>query len=68
MTSRPRRIGDTIGETPDWAPHERPMIPGSPSTPDMPPQTRVAFGLTGLLLGVTGGMGTAILSANLPAI
>lgn len=44
------------------------MIPGSPSTPDMPASRRLAFGLTGLLLGVTGGMGTAILSANLPVI
>lgn len=63
-----KKIGEPIGEMPDWAPHERPMIPGSPSTPDMPAPRRLAFGLTGLLLGVTGGMGTAIISTNLAAI
>jgi MFS family permease len=68
MAIAARKLGEIIGETPDWAPHERPMIPGSPSTPHMPPTTRVAFGLTGLLLGITGGMGTAIVTANLPAI
>lgn len=67
MTAR-RRIGDPIGETPDWSPQERPMIPGSPSTPDMSATRRLAFGVTGLLLGITGGMGTAIVSANLSAI
>ncbi|MGH8074926.1 MAG: MFS transporter [Lysobacter sp.] len=68
MARARRRIGEVIGAVPDWAPHERPMIPGSPSTPDMPPTRRLAYGLTGLLLGTTGGMGTAIVSTNLSAL
>lgn len=68
MTAPVRQYGDPIGETPDFAPHERPMIPGSPSTPDMPTSRRVWFVLVGLLIGVTGGIGSSIVSANLPTI
>lgn len=46
-------------------PHERPMMPGSPATPDHPTGRRIAYGLIGLLLGLTGGLGTALVSANI---
>ena len=68
MTAKARRYGDPIGETPNWAPHERPMIPGSPSTPDMPASRRVWFAVIGLLIGITSGIGSSIVSANLPAL
>lgn len=53
---------------PDWEPHERPMFPGSPSTPAHPTARRVAYLLVGLLVGITGALGTALVSVNLPVI
>ncbi len=49
----------------DWAPHERPMMPGSPSTPLHPTRRRIAFGLVGALIAITGGLGNALVTANL---
>ncbi|MFF7709382.1 MFS transporter [Pseudomonas sp. NPDC007930] len=48
-----------------WQPHERPTLPGSPSTPLHSPRKRLAFFLVGLLVGITGGLGNALVSANL---
>ncbi|MFT4192230.1 MAG: MFS transporter [Comamonas sp.] len=63
-----RQLGAVIGELPDWKPHERPAIPGTPATPDFPTPVRIGYGLAGLLLGLTGGFGTALVGVNLPAI
>ncbi|MDI1366472.1 MAG: MFS transporter [bacterium] len=60
--------GQQIGQTPDWLPHERPMLPGSPSTPDFPTRFRIVHGLISLLIGVTGSLGAALVQVNLPAI
>ncbi|AIG01782.1 putative transmembrane efflux pump protein [Pseudomonas fluorescens] len=49
-----------------WQPHERPNLPGSPSTPDHPPLKRWAFALVGVLVALTGGLGNALVIANLP--
>ena len=48
-----------------WLPHERPMMPGSPSTPLHPWRLRVAYAVVGLLISITGGMSNALVSANL---
>ncbi len=48
-----------------WQPHERPSLPGSPSTPLHPPQKRWLFALVGLLVAITGGLGNALVIANL---
>ena len=48
-----------------WLPHEKPTIPGSPSTPLHPPLTRLAYGAVGLLVAITGGLGNALVTANL---
>ncbi|MDO7896910.1 MFS transporter [Pseudomonas citrulli] len=48
-----------------WLPHEKPSMPGSPSTPLHPPLKRLAFGLVGLLVAITGGLGNALVTANL---
>ena len=48
-----------------WEPHERPNLPGSPSTPLHSNPKRLAFALVGLLVGVTGGLGNALVTANL---
>lgn len=60
--------GEQIGPTPDWLPHERPFLPGSPSTPYFPVQFRVIHGLISLLIGITGSLGQALIQVNLPAI
>lgn len=48
-----------------WAPHERPTLPGSAPTPEHHPRLRVAYGLIGLLVGLTGGLGNALVTVNL---
>lgn len=49
----------------DWAPHEKPAILGSPSTPIHSAPRRVAYGLVGLLVCLTGALGNAVVTANL---
>ncbi|MBS0971392.1 MFS transporter [Chimaeribacter arupi] len=49
----------------EWAPHERPMMPGSPSTPLHPWPKRLAFGFVGILVAITGSLGNALVTANL---
>uniref|UniRef100_UPI00384BB9EA MFS transporter n=1 Tax=Pseudomonas sp. NPDC087358 TaxID=3364439 RepID=UPI00384BB9EA len=49
----------------DWAPHERPTLPGSPSTPLHPTSKRLAFAIVGIIVALTGGLGNALVVANL---
>ncbi|WP_343551834.1 MFS transporter [Pantoea sp.] len=49
----------------EWLPHEKPMLPGSPSTPLHSPSKRIAFGIIGLLISITGALSNALVSANL---
>ncbi|MDU1572888.1 MAG: MFS transporter [Pantoea sp.] len=49
----------------EWLPHEKPMLPGSPSTPVHSPPKRIAFGLIGLLISLTGALSNALVTANL---
>lgn len=66
---RPRpKLGDVTSEILDWGPHEYPAIPGTPSTPDMSARRRLAYGLVGLLLGITSGVGVALVGVNLSVI
>jgi len=51
---------------PDWEEHEKPTLPGSASMPWHPPHRRLAYALVALLVGITGGLGNALVSANLP--
>ena len=51
-------------ETWAYAPHERPAMPGSPGSPAHPRRRQVAYALTGILLGLTGGFGNALVAAN----
>ncbi|WP_455813363.1 MFS transporter [Pseudomonas graminis] len=41
------------------------MLPGSPSTPLHPPHKRIAFGIVGLLICITGALSNALVTANL---
>lgn len=49
----------------EWLPHEKPMLPGSPSTPHHPVHRRINFLLIGMLVTITGGLGNALVSVNL---
>jgi MFS family permease len=49
----------------EWHPDEKPMLPGSPSTPDHPNWLRVVYLLVGILVTLTGGLGNALVSVNI---
>jgi hypothetical protein len=53
-----KRFRDFLAEE-EWtfAPHEVPMMPGSPGSPAHPYSRRVAYALIGILVGLTGGFG-----------
>ena len=53
---------------PNWTPEERPMLPGSPAAIYHRPSVRAAYAAVGVLVGITGGLGNALVSANLPQI
>ncbi|KAB2900757.1 MAG: MFS transporter [Burkholderiaceae bacterium] len=53
---------------PDWEEHEKPSLPGSPSMPHHEPWVRACYGLVAVLVSLTGGLGNALLMANLPSI
>lgn len=46
-------------------PHERPSLPGSPATPDHPTLRRAGYFSIGALIGITGGLGNALVLVNL---
>ncbi|PDO89956.1 MFS transporter [Kosakonia sacchari] len=49
----------------EWQPHEKPMLLGSPSTPYHSTTRRIAYGVVGLLVCMTGALGNAMVTANL---
>lgn len=49
----------------EWAAGEKPMLPGSPSTPQHPSHKRIAFGIIGLLISITGALSNALVTANI---
>jgi MFS family permease len=61
-------MAEYLKPNPDWEPHEKPAIPGSASMPWHPPPVRVAYAAVAVLVGITGGLGNALVSANLPQI
>ena len=48
----------------DFLPHEIPAIPGSPGSVEHQLRHRIAYGVIAVLLGLTGGFGNALISAN----
>ncbi|MCW1404009.1 MFS transporter [Novosphingobium sp. MW5] len=50
----------------EFKPHERPTLPGSPANPDHPRRRRQAYLGIGILIGLTGGLGNALVAVNLP--
>lgn len=53
---------------PDWEEHEKPALPGSPAMPWHAPWERACYALVAVLVGLTGGLGNALFTANLPTI
>ena len=49
-----------------FKPNEQPFVPGSPYSPEHPVRRMIAYGLIGVLAGLTGGLGNALVTANLP--
>jgi MFS family permease len=48
-----------------FKPHERPTLPGSPANPDHPLSRRIGYFAIGALIGITGGLGNALVTVNL---
>lgn len=49
-------------------PHEQPLIPGSPATPDHPLRRRQAYFAIGIFLGLVSGLQNGLLLANLTVL
>lgn len=69
-TSRGRRWLGGRDAVDDWVPqpHERSPIPGSPASPAHPFERRLAFAAISALVGITGGLGNGIVTANLSSL
>jgi len=63
------RVRDFLREE-QWtfAAHELPALPGSPGSPDHPTRRKIAYGLIGVLLGLTAGFGNSLITANTYAL
>ena len=61
-------MAQLLRPTPNWEEHEKPTLPGSASMPYHTPAVRLAYALVAILVGITGGLGNALVSANLPTI
>ncbi|MGF6872801.1 MFS family permease [Paraburkholderia sp. MM5477-R1] len=48
-----------------FKPHERPTLPGSPYNPEHPRSRRMGYFAIGCLLGITQGLGNALVTVNL---
>lgn len=61
-------MAQLLKPTPNWEEHEKPTLPGSPAMPYHRPAVRAAYACVALLVGITGGLGNALVTANLPTI
>jgi MFS family permease len=61
----PARLRKFLSEE-DWAfaEHEKPVIAGSPGSPAHPLERQIGYAAIGVLLGLTGGLGNSLISAN----
>jgi MFS family permease len=66
MSNANTKVGFFREQVWDFAPHERSPLPGSPANPEHPTNRRVIYGMIGVLIGVTAGLGTALIAVNLP--
>jgi MFS family permease len=66
MNDAGKSIGFFREQVWEFAPHERSSLPGAPATPEHPAGRRALYGAIGTLIGVTAGLGTALIAVNLP--
>jgi len=57
-----------VEQPPDWEEHERPAMPGSPARLQHTLARRLAYVAVGLFVGLVGGLGNGLVTANLTAI
>ena len=58
----------SAGPAYSFGPNERPMVAGGPFNPSHPRWRRIAYFFIGILTGITGGLGNALVSVNLASI
>lgn len=61
-------MAELLRPLPAWEDHEKPALPGTASYPWHPPYRRLAYALVAVLVALTGGLGNALVAANLPQI
>lgn len=61
-------MSEYLRPVPDWDEHEKPALPGTASYPWHPPHRHAAYAAIAVLVALTGGLGNALVSANLPQI
>ena len=61
-------MAQLLKPTPNWEEHEKPGLPGSPAMPYHTPAVRAAYACVAVLVGITGGLGNALVTANLATI
>lgn len=66
MMKLTRRVGSFFREEAwDFPEHERPMVAGSPATPEHALPLRIAYAFVAILVGLTGGLGNALVIVNI---
>lgn len=66
MMNLTRRIRSFfVEEVWDFPEHERPVIAGSPATPEHALTLRIAYAFVAILVGLTGGLGNALVTVNI---
>jgi MFS family permease len=65
MMNLTRRIASFfVEEVWDFPENERPVIAGSPATPEHRPMLRIAYAFVAILVGLAGGLGNALIMVN----
>jgi Major Facilitator Superfamily len=54
-----------MNRTYQFKPYEQPVMLGSPYNPDHPPLRMLAYGALGVLVGITGALGNALITVDL---
>jgi hypothetical protein len=50
----------------EFAPHERPMVPGGPYLPSLRPVLRLEYGVTGVIIAMAATFPNSLITVNLP--